>query len=104
MTKHKLQTTASCLGKKNKCTMYLLKAQFAVAQALDQWQLNIPVQEGNPLVPEGLASNSFDQEHLQQLLPQKTSFEQQRFNLAESARGFWYFYISQKIIIAKKMG
>ena len=97
MTKHKLQTTASCLGKKNKRTMYLLKAQFAVAQALDQWQLNIPVQEDNPLVPEGLASNSFDQEHLQQLLPQRTSFEQQRFNLAESARGFCAFISHKKL-------
>ena len=70
ITKHKLQTTVSCLGKKNTWTTYLLKAQFAVAQALDQWQLNTPVQEGNPLVPEEPASNSFDQEHLQELLPE----------------------------------
>ena len=69
MTKHKLQTSVSCLGKNNTSTTYLLKAQFAVVQALDQWQLNTPVQEDNPLVPEEAASNSFDQEHLQELLP-----------------------------------
>ena len=50
------------------CKIYFVNLQQAPPideQVFDQWPLDIPVQEGSPMVLEELASNSFDQEHLQ---------------------------------------
>lgn len=50
------------------CKIYFLYLQQAPpigVQVFDQLLLDIPVREGSPVVLEELASNSFDQEHLQ---------------------------------------